>query len=78
MKIKEITIEHLGRELHIYKLDEMIVVVNGCASVQGYPISGKFFGMACEIAVRNELGMDVRMLDVLSEILASVAEGDLV
>lgn len=78
MKIQEITIEHRGRGVHIYKLDETIVTVGGSdGTIGGYPIDGKFFDMACSVNSAQDLRLDLDGLDVLSEILASVAEGDL-
>jgi len=78
MKIKEIIIESRGRELGICKLGEILVTVNGDGAVEGYPITGKFFELACRIMDKEGLEVSLDAADVLSEILASVAEGELV
>lgn len=77
MKISSIIVEITGKGIRIYKAGGYVMAVTQNGRIEGYEINGKFFDMACSVVTQAGTIGSLSELDVLSEILASVAEGDL-
>lgn len=75
MKLKEVTVEISGKAITVYRLGDCMVASVDNDSVQGYPITGKYFKMACNVAKQAGITLQLDEADVLCELLEIVAEG---